>query len=359
MEVRRIAFVVTTLDRGGAEAQVAEIAHHLADRGWQVTVVSLQRPRAHSESLLTDGIDVVDLGLTRGAPDPRAITTLARITARTDVVHAHMFHAVLMARIARIGSRATPLVSTFHNVVDGGVGRSVAYRITDRLSSVNTAVSAAVVDAVVDRRATRAERIERIPNGVSIPASSPTTRADAVPFRWISVGSLTRQKNHEGLIRAFAVASESTPMRLSIVGEGPMDAAIRHEISELSLDDRVEMLGPRDDVPERLDRSDGFVLASDWEGLPMVLLEAGAHRLPSVATDVGGSSEIVVDGTTGRLVRAGDIDALAAAMVAVAEDVPRAIEMGQNARTHVSRNFDIDHIVDRWEALYRSLIDGP
>lgn len=91
----------------------------------------------------------------------------------------------------------------------------------------------------------------------------------------------------------------------------------------------------------------------------MVLLEAGAHRLPSVATDVGGSSEIVVDGTTGRLVRAGDIDALAAAMVAVAEDVPRAIEMGQNARTHVSRNFDIDHIVDCWEALYRSLIDGP
>jgi glycosyltransferase involved in cell wall biosynthesis len=103
--------------------------------------------------------------------------------------------------------------------------------------------------------------------------------------------------------------------------------------------------------------ADGFVMSSAWEGLPIVLLEASASALPIVATDVGGSRDAIVDGRSGHITPVGDPAALADAMLAVMrlpEDARLA--MGDAAHEHVARVFEMESVVDAWEALYRQLL---
>jgi glycosyltransferase involved in cell wall biosynthesis len=100
--------------------------------------------------------------------------------------------------------------------------------------------------------------------------------------------------------------------------------------------------------------ADGFVLSSAWEGLPMVLLEAGASALPIVATDVGGSVETVLPGATGWLVPPRRPEALAQAMLSLMTMSPNERSaMGRRARDHIARSFDMATIADQWEAIYR------
>jgi glycosyltransferase involved in cell wall biosynthesis len=104
--------------------------------------------------------------------------------------------------------------------------------------------------------------------------------------------------------------------------------------------------------------ADGFLMSSAWEGLPMALLEAGASGLPIVATDVGGTSDAILDGVSGRVVPAGDPAALAAAMEQVMSLSPDALAaMGQAGRDHVARTFELGAIADRWDAIYRGLLE--
>lgn len=361
MDRPSVAFVITTLDRGGAEVQVAHLARGLHQRGWRVVVVSLAAPRALANDLRSDGVTVRDLGMRPGIPDPRAVSRFRRILReeKVQLMHAHMFHAVLLARLARPGPCPPPLVSTFHNIRDGGRIRSLAYRITDRLSTVDTAVSKAVAMSVHSRGAVPARRaIEVVPNGVPVGAEGSDTPSGGM-FRWICVGSLTEQKDHRTLLEAFALIARSSPVRLTIVGAGPLEWSIRDTVRVLDLESTVEMLGPREDVAVLLRRADAMVLASRWEGFPMVLLEAGAAGLPVVATAVGGSPEIVEEGETGFLVGEGDPVALADAMTRMVclQEIERKA-MGRAAKTLVTSRFGIESVVDRWEALYEAIIDG-
>jgi glycosyltransferase involved in cell wall biosynthesis len=119
----------------------------------------------------------------------------------------------------------------------------------------------------------------------------------------------------------------------------------------------VRFLRIRQDVPEVMSAADGYVLSSAWEGMPMVLLEAGAAGLPIVATQVGGNSEIVRDGECGFLVQPGDPGALAEAMLRLMELGERERQaMGQRARDQVRAHFGLTRTVERWEELYREVL---
>jgi len=119
----------------------------------------------------------------------------------------------------------------------------------------------------------------------------------------------------------------------------------------------VHLLGVRRDIPDLLNATDAFVLPSLWEGMPLTLLEASATALPIVATDVGGNAEVVLEGKTGYLVPVRDTNALAQAMLRVMSlSEADRITMGQAGRKHIVQNFDLERVVDRWEALYRELL---
>lgn len=132
---------------------------------------------------------------------------------------------------------------------------------------------------------------------------------------------------------------------------------MRSLAANLSLQDCIEFLGLRRDLPALLGAADGFVLGSAWEGMPLAVGEAMAMEKPVVATDVGGTRELL--GETGVVVPAKDSTALAEAMLSVMLMTPlQRAEMGAHARTRIRAQFSLDAKADEWEALYAPVLRG-
>jgi glycosyltransferase involved in cell wall biosynthesis len=277
-----------------------------------------------------------------------------------------MVHANLVARLARPLAWAPVLVSTAHNIDEGGRASELAYRFTDRLTSVTTNVARAAVDRYVHVGAVPAGRIRYVPNGLDVatcrvaPGERARLRTELSVgdrFLWLAAGRLDVQKDYGVLLAAFA--NPPVPGRMLVIaGEGPLQRDLEAAAARLGLGpDAVRFLGQRPDVPSLLAAADGFVMSSAWEGLPMVLLEAAAAARPAVVTAVGGDADVVLHERTGLVVPAHDPPALAAAMRRV-ETLPEATRAawGAAAYEHVATNFQLDRVVDLWLALYRELL---
>jgi len=370
--VRRVLFVITDLDYGGAETQVRDVALAFKGRGLSVGVVSMLPPVAYQDELTNAGVRVWSLNMKRKIMDPRMVWYLVRIVRefKPDIVHGHMIHANLLARVSRaVGWRKTPLVCTAHSVNEGGRLRMYAYRVTDRWASITTNVSQAAVDRYVAVGAAPRGRIIYVPNGVDTSRFCPDEeRRTAVrrslglaPDQYVllAVARFEAAKNHAGMLRAFARVIEAYPnAMLMLVGRGTLLDATRTLAATLHTADSVRFLGVRNDIPDLMRASDLYLMSSLWEGLPIVLLEAAASGLPAVVTDVGGNSSAVSDGVSGRIVPPNNDEALSAAVVEVLNMSQEARRSwGHAARQLVQSSFSLEAVVDQWLGLYASLME--
>jgi glycosyltransferase involved in cell wall biosynthesis len=176
---------------------------------------------------------------------------------------------------------------------------------------------------------------------------------DADPPTLIMVARFVPQKDQARLLRALA--GVNVPFRLRFVGDGPLEASVRADAKRLGLDDKVEFLGLRDDIPSLLAQASIFVLATNWEGLPISIIEANRAGLPVVASDVAGVAEGVVDGMTGFVVPAGDEVALRDRVVTLLLDTELRKKMGDAARRHYEERFTIEEMVNRTEEVYQAV----
>ena len=369
MNSKRIMFIVNCLDIGGAEVQVMRLAQGMIKRGWQVSVVSLIPLGPLAPPLKASGAEVFTLSMRPGVPNPTAIVRLRRIIRRVrpDVVHSHIIHANILTRITRLFARIPVLVCTAHNLVETGRVLESCYRFTDRLGDLLTNVSQAAVDRYIEIGAAPKDRIRFMPNGLDL-AAFPCDPVERMRLRkqlacddrfvWLAVGRFRVQKDYPNMLRAFAAASADQPDRsvLLIAGSGPTEAEARQLAESLKLNDRARFLGIRSDVPALMNMADGFLLSSAWEGMPLVLQEAAASKLPIVATDVGGNREVALDGRSAFLVPPRDSSALAGAMRRMM-DLPAAqrSKMARAGFDHVVSHYDIDGVLDRWESIYQEL----
>ena len=366
----RVFFLSTSMGMGGADSQLLSAAHLMKARGHDVIIVSMTPLGPMGLQAREMGIRTESLEMTRGVPDPRGLLRLARLVRawRPDVIHSHMVHANLMARALRLIAPVPALVSTIHNIYEGGPVRMAGYRYTNWLVDHLTIVSQAAADRFVSDRIVPRALLTVIPNGVDteqIANVAPGTR-DALrgslgiesSFVWLAVGRFEVAKDYPNLLRAFArVRAEQPGAVLLIVGRGSLQAETEALARELGLSDAVRLLGVRNDVPQVMSAADGYVMSSAWEGMPMVLLEAAAAGLPIVATTVGGNHEVVVDGRTGFLVPPRDDAALADAMIRLGRlaDTDRRA-MGELGREHIRAHYGLARVADRWEEVYRDVL---
>jgi len=367
--MKRILFLVTGLAYGGAETQVVYLATRFKSRGWEVGVVSLIPPKAYIEDLEKADVLVFSLDIRRKLPDPRPILRLVQIIRKwqPDVVHSHMVHANLLARIVRPLAPFPVLVCTAHNIDEGGRLREVLYRLTDPFCDLTTQVSQAGLERYVHVGAVPRHKICYIPNGVDTERFKPNLE-DRLKVRkelrvegfvWLAVGRFDPPKDYPNMLQAFArVVHKHLNTMLLIAGDGPLRKTMENMTRELGVEKHVKFLGIRRDIPQLMNAADAYVMSSEWEGMPMVLLEASACRLPIVATNVGGNAEIVLDGQTGFLVPPKSPEALSQAMLRMM-DLPEEVreKMGEQARKHIESNFSLDRIVDCWESLYYELLN--
>jgi len=349
----RILEVTATLKPAGAENIVVSLASALDPNRFEVGVVSLYNAFPNGLEPLLEGrhIPVWHLGKRRG-PDPRMYARMGHVVREfgPDIIHSHCYVARYTLHL-----QAHAMVHTVHNMAReevGCVGR-LLHRFAFQGGMVPVAVGAAVADSV--------QKMYGIPP-LSIPNGIDTCRFWQPESRasWrrnngfsdedlliVSVGRLERQKN-PGLL---ASAIESIPnVELLLVGQGDLRTSLEGR-------DRLHLLGVRDDIPEILAAADIFALASDWEGLPLAMIEAMAAGLPVVATSVGCVPEVIQHGRSGLLIPPGDKVALIAALRDLATNDSLRREMGTAARER-SLAFSVDAMVAAYEELFSRLLSS-
>lgn len=367
----RILLVTTSLIVGGAENQVYLIARELKKRGHAVHVISLLPAAAYVEELAEVGVEVESLELEAPRSALSALRKFREAVRRwqPDVIHAHMFHAIFLSRLARLGQRRGKLISTMHNLEPESGFRNLAYRITDPLGSLTTSVAQAGRERYVQASAVPPHRILNIPNGIDLEQFTPRPELRE-PLRqelglgngfvWLAVGRLEEPKDYPNLFEAVRqIGRTGSSSTVLIVGDGTLTDELHAQAADLTASGAVRFLGARSDVSELMSVADAYVMSSCSEGLPLVLLEAAASGLPIVATDVGGNSEVVAHGQTGTLVPARSPQALAEAMRAM-ENSPYEVlrAWGAAGAERVREQFEIGQVVTLWERTYAELMEA-
>jgi glycosyltransferase involved in cell wall biosynthesis len=366
----RILFLSTSMGMGGADSQLLAAARVMLSRGHDVIIVSLTSLGPMGLQARNVGIRTESLDMRRGFPDPRGLMRLARLVRawRPDVVHSHMVHANLMARALRLIAPTPALVSTIHNIYEGGRLRMAAYRLTNGLVDHMTIVSQAAADRFVANGIVPRELLTVVANGVDtdqirmVPAGARESLRRSLglerEFVWLAIGRFEIAKDYPNMLRAFGRVRAQRPQTvLLLVGRGSLQAETETLARELDLGGAVRFLGVRSDVPLVLSAADAYVMSSAWEGMPMVLLEAAAAGLPIVATEVGGNHEVVVDEESGFLVPPRDSEALGSAMVRLS-GLPeeRRRLMGERGHQHIRTHYGLSQVAERWEEIYRQVL---
>jgi glycosyltransferase involved in cell wall biosynthesis len=293
--------------------------------------------------------------------DARSWAELLGLVGAADVVHVHSAKAGFLGRLAaatRGKRRACAFTPHGWSWWAAAGAEARLYlgleRLAARWCSAIVALSDDERGAGLAARVGRPEQYRVVPNGVPLERFALPRRP--VRGRILMVGRLAPPKRPDLALLALATVREQLPeAELHVVGDGPLRAEAERLAAELGLAGAVQFLGNRDDVPELLAEAECALLASDYEGCPLAVLEAMAASVPVAATAVGGTAELVRQGATGALAGKGDAQGLAAAVEQVLADPARAADWGGEGRREAERSFTLDRMVDRLAGLYREL----
>jgi glycosyltransferase involved in cell wall biosynthesis len=268
-------------------------------------------------------------------------------------------HKPLVINPHRSGSIGDIGILTERRPFTGRLRIAAARRWGDAFVSISDAIHAELRDSGIAE-----ERIWDIPNGVDTDHFRPAGDQERTAIRRelqlagaplaIFAGRLVTEKGIDKLIDAWPRVLRSLPdAQLLLVGEGAERPALEIRVRQLSLAHRVRFIASQADVAPYLRAADAFVLPSYAEGMPIALLEAMACGLPCIATAVGGSTQLIDDGVTGRLVPPGDTSALAGSLIEALSG--GVAERGRQARERIVATYSLDIVTDRHIELYEGL----
>lgn len=234
---------------------------------------------------------------------------------------------------------------------------------TARYADAIICVSQNVADFARDHIGLPAEKLRVVPNGIDLSTvrqrDGTLQRLPGEPVKLLYLGRLTEVKGVRDLIEAAKILAAATPAnswRLTLMGDGALRAELEARIAENGLQTQITLIPAHADALQRIAEYDALVLASHWEGMPNVAIEAMAAGVPVVATAVGGTPEVVLHGETGLLVPANNPAAFAGAMATVIADDALRARMGAAGRTRAEESFTVQAMVRRTETIYEQLL---
>lgn len=364
----RVLLVVDSLEVGGAEQHVVDLASALHRKGHEVEV-ACSIAFGLSKPLEEAGVPVrpltrrlvkrrVSLAYARG------IRELLRV-GRFELVHAHIYASAVAAAIATRGT-GLPLVVTEHTEASWqNRWARLCSRWTYRRARRIIAVSTPIERRLIERDGVPPKLVTLIPNAVVPASGNPPDLADTLPDGWSErplVGVVARLQPEKGVatfLKAAAQVSKVSPeARFLVVGDGPLREELLDLVGRVDLRERVRFLGYRADARALTGLLDVLVVPSLTEGSPLIVLEAMAAGVPVVASAVGGIPDQVRHGEEGVLVPPDDPDALAGALGALLGDPAHAHRLGEAGRRRTENEFSHEVLVRRIEVVYRAALDG-
>jgi glycosyltransferase involved in cell wall biosynthesis len=356
-ELRGVVQVVTSTERRGAEVAATQLGAALSGRGVDVETLALWPGSGGAR------LEIETLG--RRRRDPAALAGLVRRARHAAVVVGHG-SATLPFGAAACSATRTPFV--YRSIGDPEywattTARRARVRVAIRRARLVVAIWSGAADTLMRLYGLSGGRVEVVPNGVPVDAFTPTPAgsraearralaaalgADIDPDRSLVafLGALSPEK--DPMLAVDAMASVSTA-QLVVAGRGPLADELAARAAATG-GGRVHVVGSTSDPALLLAASDALVIPSRSEGIPAVAIEAGMAGLPVVATAVGGVAEVVVDGSTGRLVDDRRPEVLAEALREVLEPLAGAV-MGRAARERCVARFGLDEVAAMWEPL--------
>lgn len=372
----RIVQLCHAPQRRGAEVFAAGLAERLRERGHAVRTLYLYPRQGAAPLPLAPGDEV--LGGREGHPAERLVGLhpglLRRLRGairrfRPEVVQANGGATLKYAAAAR-RSESSAWILVYRNIgrpgdwLRGPLRRLYYRRLVMPAVAGVAAVSRSSL-AELARLYRRQRSVAVIPTGVDLDRFA-AGRSRAEVRRELStpeespvvlqVGSLTPEKRPEWLLEAFGRVRQRAPgAYLWLLGEGALRPRLERRRAARP-DLPLRLLGGRDDVASVLAAADVLALASDTEGLPAAVLEAGCLGLPTVATRVGGVPECIDHGETGLLVEPHDLEAFATALADLLNDSRSRQRLGRAARSRVRERFGLGPIAGRFESFYGELL---
>lgn len=299
----KILLIITGLGIGGAEKVVCELADQLYLKGHHVTILyftgkALRLPKYD--------IEIKKISLTKSPKIFSSIKSILNLVndLKPDVIHSHMFHANIIARLIKFFYKNIRVICSSHSNFEGGRLRMQMYRMTENLCDVHTNVSKNAAKKLELAGATKNKKIIPIYNGINIShyKNIGDNRSDLLcglgidPNKKIimTIGRIDIPKDYPNLLNAFKLVAEKiSDIHLVIVGDGPLKSEMVNLARDLGIYDHVSFIGIRQDIPQLLNACDLFVSSSAWEGFGIAILEAMICEKSIVATSTDGALELL------------------------------------------------------------------
>jgi glycosyltransferase involved in cell wall biosynthesis len=368
-------WLIKGLGIGGAERLLELALPYLDNSSFEYEVAYLL---PHKNALVPAfeqaGVPVFCLNRTR-AYDARVVPQLVRLfrERRVDLLHLHLPYTGILGRVASRLAPVRAVVYTEHNLWERYHWlTSAANRLTFGYNDAVIAVSDEVKHSIQSQYKFNGKlegkpKLCTILNGVDtdqLLADSQDRHSVKPEFGIpdhhqlvVHVANFTPKKRHEDLIRAARLVIDQEPqVTFLLVGQGPLEPDIRAQVKNLNLAGNVVFAGFRTDAPRLIGAADVFVLPSQFEGLPIAMLEAMALGRPVIASRVGGVPEVISDGVDGLLIDPLSPGQLAEKILAVINCEDLREKLANNALLKVREHFGVKRMVSSTEALYRTVL---
>ncbi|KFC86791.1 glycosyltransferase [Hafnia alvei] len=348
---------------GGAERQLCDVSDELSHLKHEIIIISLTGENINKP--VDDNIKLINLQMEKTFFGfLKAYSKARRLIKdfKPEVVHSHMVHANLFARLLRITLKIPKLICTAHSNNEGGRLRMLAYRLTDFLADLTTNVSPNAVNSFIEKRASKKGRICSISNGINTNKFAynqffrdekrrELSLENSTPLL-LSVGRLTDAKDYPNLLKAFSMLSLPISPHLVVIGSGELQTTLKTISRELGIDERVHWLGLRTDVAEWYSACDLFILSSKWEGFGLVVAEAMSCERPVVVTNAGGVADIVENSSF--IVPTENSEELALKITEVIGLSNIELEnICYKNRQRIIDNFSITEVSTKWLSIYK------
>lgn len=381
----KVCHIITRMILGGAQENTFLTCKGLQERGWEVSL--LAGPQTGAEGSLQERsrqsgfrFEIIEPMLRQVSPlnDWRALRQLRAWMEREKpaIVHTHSSKAGILGRIAARRAGVPIIIHGVHGMSFNRTQKPFirrAYRdleaycakFTDRIITV----ADAMIDQTVEARVAPRDRCVTVYSGMEVEHFDPS-RYDAsairsglgIPSDAVVIGTVARMftnKGYEQLIPAMpAIVQAASNTHFLWIGDGPHREQYLQQVTRMGLRDRMHLTGlvPPEQVGRWLSAADILVHASQWEGLPRVVVQALLLEKPAVAFDVDGTPEVVLSDRTGVLVKLNDVEALAAGAARLASDADLRHRLGRQGRDLCLERFDWHTMVEQIDAVYRDLL---
>ena len=362
----KVLHLITSLEVGGAQhGMMLGLPRFDSDR-YDHIVCSIMDRMQMAQQFRSAGIEVRTLGLSRKTDVSVALRLRSLLKElRPDVLHTYLLHANVLGRIIGRLTGVPAIIGSERTIGQARRWGRLATKLTNPLTDAVEVNSEIGGKAIVSDLGVPSNKVELVRSGLDLAAfSASTKRADIRSELGLNdnhhlvtfIGRLRPVKGVEYGIKAFAVASvQHQNLRIALAGEGEQLGYLQDLTSQLGISENVTFLGVRNDLPDLLAATDSVLMPSLNEGFPRTAIEAMAAGKPVIATRVGGTPEAIIDGETGILVPAKDVEAMAAALSNLVDDTELQTRLGTAGRARAQQNYSLANYLSRLDRLYQQL----